>query len=189
MSRALAWIGLRAVGISWLVGRKRSPDEDGARDEVDALARVITSEADGYSEVERTAIAWCVRNRARKRGTSIAKLVCTPTCGPCCHGRPFSSARPSDGRQPRVGCACARGAAVGQSDRWRYLVFRAARARQAQHQLIVKDIDSRRRSCASVGFVMANVRVPPSVRSSCGPEGRNHAISDDDSECVPFRRS
>lgn len=95
MSRALAWIGLGAVGISWLVGRKRSPDEDGARDEVDALARVITSEADGYSEVERTAIAWCVRNRARKRGTSIAKLVCTPTCGPCCHGRPFSSARPS----------------------------------------------------------------------------------------------
>jgi hypothetical protein len=56
-------------------------------------AKVKTSEANGYSEAERVAIAWTVRNRAHKRGVSIAKLVCTPTCGPCCDGRPFSSAR------------------------------------------------------------------------------------------------
>ena len=188
MSRALAWIGLGAVGISWLVGRKRSPDEDGARDEVDALARVITSEADGYSEVERTAIAWCVRNRARKRGTSIAKLVCTPTCGPCCHGRPFSSARPSTvvNRELAVRVLGAPSRPIRPVALPR---FSSRACKTSSSPLIVKDIDSRRRSCASVGFVMANVRVPPSVRSSCGPEGRNHAISDDDSECVPFRRS
>jgi spore germination cell wall hydrolase CwlJ-like protein len=93
VSRTLAILGVGAIGVAWLVGRK--PRGDVAHDDVDALARVITSEADRYSEVERTAIAWAVRNRARKRGASIAKVVCSPTCGPCCHGRPFSSARPA----------------------------------------------------------------------------------------------
>jgi hypothetical protein len=84
--RHSVWIGLGIVGAAFLLGRD-------VISEVEALARVITSEANGYSEAERTAIAWAVRNRARKRHVSIAKLVCSPTCGPCCQGRPFSSAR------------------------------------------------------------------------------------------------
>ncbi|HEX4352786.1 MAG TPA: hypothetical protein VHZ95_07735 [Polyangiales bacterium] len=92
MNRA-AWVGFGIVGVSLLFGRHRATEVD----EVEALARVITSEANGYSAEECTAIAWTVRNRARKRGVSIAKLVCSPNCGPCCNGRPFSSARePTD---------------------------------------------------------------------------------------------
>jgi hypothetical protein len=84
-----AWLGFGVVGAAVLLGRRRTK----AVDDTEALARVITSEANGYTEAERIAIAWTVRNRAHKRGVSIAKLVCTPTCGPCCNGRPFSSAR------------------------------------------------------------------------------------------------
>jgi hypothetical protein len=61
-------------------------------DDVEALARVVTSEAGDSSAAERTAIAWTVRNRARKQGTTVAQLVCTP-CGRQEAGRPFSSAR------------------------------------------------------------------------------------------------
>jgi hypothetical protein len=67
-------------------------------DEIEALARVITSEADGHTLAERAAVGWAVRNRARRRRTTIAKMVCTPECGPCCDGRPFSSARPAKDR-------------------------------------------------------------------------------------------
>jgi len=69
---------------------------DVVTDEVEALARVITSEAGSkrYTDDERRAIAWTVRNRARRRKTTIARMVCQP-CGPCCKGRPFSSARPA----------------------------------------------------------------------------------------------
>lgn len=84
-----AWVGFSITGAAILFGRERRTNID----EAEALARVITSEASGYSEAERVAIAWSVRNRARKRGVSIARLVCSPTCGPCCNGRPFSSAR------------------------------------------------------------------------------------------------
>ena len=84
-----AWIGFGIAGAALLLGR----NSDGVLDDAEALGRVITSEANGYSEAERTAIAWTVRNRARKRGVTIAKLVCSPECGPCCNGRPFSSAR------------------------------------------------------------------------------------------------
>jgi hypothetical protein len=88
MSR-LAWLGFGIAGAALLLGRRGGE----LTDDTEALARVITSEANGYSEAERVAIAWTVRNRARRRGVSIAKLVCSPTCGPCCDGRPFSSAR------------------------------------------------------------------------------------------------
>jgi hypothetical protein len=84
-----AWIGFGIAGAALLLGRSGGV----SLDDCEALARVITSEANGYSETERIAIAWTVRNRASKRGVSIAKLVCSPTCGPCCNGRPFSSAR------------------------------------------------------------------------------------------------
>jgi hypothetical protein len=106
-SSTLLWLGAGAAAL--LLGTKRGrailgeagtwlqTDPQGGpvlmSDDV-ALARVITSEARGYSETERTAIAWTVRNRARKRGVSITRLVCWPSCGPCCQGRPFSSARP-----------------------------------------------------------------------------------------------
>lgn len=65
-------------------------------DEIEALARVIASEAGSkrYSEDERRAIGWTVRNRARRRKTTIARMVCQP-CGPCCKGRPFASSRPA----------------------------------------------------------------------------------------------
>ena len=60
-------------------------------DERTALARVIRSEAGSHSEAERLAVAWVARNRARKAGTSIARLVCSPSCGPGGKGRPMSS--------------------------------------------------------------------------------------------------
>jgi hypothetical protein len=63
-----------------------------AADDVEALGRVITSEANRYTLAERTAIAWTVRNRAQKRKQSIVRLVCSP-CGPQGPGRPFASSR------------------------------------------------------------------------------------------------
>jgi spore germination cell wall hydrolase CwlJ-like protein len=92
------WLGAGVVTVAVIASRKRNSDgEHGATvtDDTEALARVITSEADRYSLLERTAIAWTVRNRAHKRGVSIARLVCYPECGECCTGRPFSSARPA----------------------------------------------------------------------------------------------
>lgn len=90
---ALTWL-LGAAGVALVVGSRTNDDgEHIALDDVEALARVITSEANGYTERERIAIAWAVRNRAQKRRVSITQLVCSPTCGPCCQGRPFSSAR------------------------------------------------------------------------------------------------
>ena len=62
-------------------------------DERTALARVIRSEAGSHTEAERLAVAWVARNRARKAGTSIARLVCSPSCGPGGEGRPMSSRR------------------------------------------------------------------------------------------------
>ena len=93
MTRGWVLSGLGAAGVAYLIGRRRDANVAVVDGEAEALARVITSEANGYTERERTAIAWAVRNRARKRDVSIAQLVCTPTCGPCCQGRPFSSAR------------------------------------------------------------------------------------------------
>jgi hypothetical protein len=92
-----AWLAFGVGAAALLIGRRARRDGATVTDEAEALARVITSEAHGYSLAERTAIAWAVRNRARKRGLSIARLVCAPTCGPCCEGRPFSSARAPSG--------------------------------------------------------------------------------------------
>src|SRR5262252_9065389 len=50
----------------------------------------------GIDRAPAEAVTDLLRNRAHKRGISIARLVCYPTCGPCCQGRPFSSARPAN---------------------------------------------------------------------------------------------
>lgn len=65
MSRTLTWMGLGAIDVAWLVGRKRATEIP--HDEVDALGRVITSEADRYSESERTAMV-----QRQDMGSSLA---------------------------------------------------------------------------------------------------------------------
>ena len=91
----IAWLALgSAAGLFVLAGRRRTATEthEVAIGEIEALGRVVASEAGhGYSREEQRAIAWATRNRADKRGVSIARLVCAPSCGPCCKGRPFSS--------------------------------------------------------------------------------------------------
>lgn len=62
-----------------------------AVDERTALARVIHSEAGERPLEERVAVAWVVRNRARAKGLSIARMVCSPKCGRQGGKRPMSS--------------------------------------------------------------------------------------------------
>jgi hypothetical protein len=81
------------------------PDDPGARrvadekhpiyiaDDVEALARILTSEAGSHTVRERLAVGWLARNRARKKRTTIARMVCTP-CGPGA-GRGFSTRLPA----------------------------------------------------------------------------------------------
>jgi hypothetical protein len=59
--------------------------------DVEALARVLASEVGYHSTEERLAVGWTVRNRARRLHRTILELVCSPSCGRCCDGRPFSS--------------------------------------------------------------------------------------------------
>jgi hypothetical protein len=90
--------GADLFGLLLLEDVSRPPGR-AALGEVEALARVITSEAASHTLAEKTAIAWAVRNAARKRHTSIAQMVCKGgACGPCCKGRPFSSARAGSAR-------------------------------------------------------------------------------------------
>ena len=81
------------VGEALMPGQLSKPTP--AVDEQTALARVIRSEAGSHTPAEQRAVAWVARNRARKAGTSIARLVCTPECGPGGKARPFSSRRPA----------------------------------------------------------------------------------------------
>jgi len=60
-------------------------------DERTALARVIRSEAGSHTSEERLAVAWVVKNRAKRRGTTIRRMVCWPRCGKQGRERPFSS--------------------------------------------------------------------------------------------------
>jgi hypothetical protein len=98
----LGVVGLAVGGWLWWSHRRAphaanaaAPTESyGEVDEVEALARVITSEAGSsrYTDEERRRIAWVVRNRAHRRGTTIAHLVCSP-CGPQGKARPFASSQ------------------------------------------------------------------------------------------------
>lgn len=103
MAREWMLTGGTVLAGLWLLGaarlrRTRNHDGEGpALSELDdrtALARVIRSEAGSQTWAERAAVAWVVRNRARREGVGIAALVCTPRCGPQGRGRPFSSRRP-----------------------------------------------------------------------------------------------
>jgi spore germination cell wall hydrolase CwlJ-like protein len=94
-------LGLTGIGALSLYALRGSiqfaPDVDQPRqprtsdiDDVEALARVIESEVGSYTLREKVVVAWAVRNRARARHESIARLVCSPTCGHQA-GRTFSS--------------------------------------------------------------------------------------------------
>jgi hypothetical protein len=67
------------------------PPPPGPVTEREALARIIRSEAGSHTVDEKIAVAWVARNRARKKAISIARMVCSPTCGPGGGGRPMSS--------------------------------------------------------------------------------------------------
>lgn len=102
-------LDVRATATSWRETSRESfragdveREDDGPLladvDERTALARILRSEVGSSTFPERVAIAWVARNRARARGTSIARMACTPRCGPG-GKRPFSSRlhhRPED---------------------------------------------------------------------------------------------
>ena len=66
-------------------------------DEVEALARIITSEAGSGPIAERMALGWTARNRARagRPPVNIARLVCAPCGESSGNARPFSSRMPA----------------------------------------------------------------------------------------------
>jgi hypothetical protein len=66
-------------------------------DDVEALARVITSEIGNGSIAERVAVGWIARNLAREqRGSaSVARLVCSPCGESSGNARPFSTRLPA----------------------------------------------------------------------------------------------
>ena len=120
----LAGGGLAATAL-WLLRRSETPADTTSPlfidDETEALARVIHSEAASHTVAERLAVAWVARNKARKRGITVAELVCQP-CGrqggKMANGkrRTFSSARPKGRRAPAK--ARAQAAAVLAAPTW-----------------------------------------------------------------------
>jgi hypothetical protein len=61
------------------------------KDESEALARVIASEAGQQAREAQTMIAWTARNRATQWKTTIARMVCSPCGKQKGDLRPFSS--------------------------------------------------------------------------------------------------
>jgi hypothetical protein len=59
-------------------------------DDVEALARVVRSEAGIQSDQQRLHVAWATRNLAAERGQTVAEMACSP-CGRQERGRPVSS--------------------------------------------------------------------------------------------------
>lgn len=65
-------------------------------DDVTMLARMLASEASSQGDAARTAIAYSALNKARKSGKSFAAM--SNGIGPCCKGRPWSTARAGSAR-------------------------------------------------------------------------------------------
>lgn len=98
------YLGLCAVSLlllRWLdFGSSKQPY---LRSDVEALARVIRSEIGVGTEIQKRHVAWAVRNLARERGQTIAKMACLP-CGVQGPQRPVSSvqdATPEDRKLAR----------------------------------------------------------------------------------------
>ena len=68
----------------------RAPDAPRPIDEVEALARVIRSEAGIEPMTYRLHVAWATRNLAAERGQTILKMACSP-CGEQNARRPVST--------------------------------------------------------------------------------------------------
>lgn len=90
---ALAAAAITAIGY---LGAPRAPDGPEQLDEVEALARVIRSEAGIEPPTHRLHIAWATRNLAAERGQTILAMACSP-CGEQNSARPVSTRlRPTD---------------------------------------------------------------------------------------------
>ena len=91
---AIAWASLDGnVHAPAPEPKRRCEDTPGrlyVYDDVEALGRVIRSEIGGGTPEQRRHVAWAVRNLAREKKTTIAKMACQP-CGRQCGGRPVSS--------------------------------------------------------------------------------------------------
>jgi hypothetical protein len=92
---ALAWASLdgHVHAVPPAGGRNACEDAPGRLfidDDVEALGRVIRSEIGTGTTEQRLHVAWAVRNLAREKKTTIAKMACQP-CGRQCGKRPVSS--------------------------------------------------------------------------------------------------
>ena len=91
----------RAPSTAPLLAWNRRTDDGGPPlvipDDVEALARVITSEIGNGTIAERVAIGWIARNLAREQrgSSSVARLVCSPCGESSGNARPFSTRQPA----------------------------------------------------------------------------------------------
>lgn len=85
-------VGVVAAALAAIiyVQTPRVPDGPERLDEVEALARVIRSEAGTEPSTYRLHIAWATRNLAAERGQTILRMACSP-CGRQGSRRPVST--------------------------------------------------------------------------------------------------
>jgi hypothetical protein len=76
-------------------------DEVHVHDDVEALARVIRSEAGTAPLQQKVHVAWATRNLAASRRQTVARMACSP-CGPQRSGRPVSSRLPATDADRRL---------------------------------------------------------------------------------------
>lgn len=87
---ALCVVLAAVVVLGAAIWKLRDEREVWIRDDSEALARVIRSEAGTSPWQHRVHVAWATRNLARARKQGIAEMACSP-CGPQQAGRPVSS--------------------------------------------------------------------------------------------------